>query len=157
MASKWNGKQCPICNEGTLRDGKIKRQLEYRGQTYEFTTKGAFCDYCHDGFPEHDAREEAAWLAFRDHVDAEEIAELTRIRKKLGLTQQEAARLAGGGKNAFSRYERGQAKPVAAVINLFRLLDKYPALLNELKAASAKASAQGKPAPRRKARELAAA
>ena len=24
MASKWNGKQCPLCNEGTLRDGKIK-------------------------------------------------------------------------------------------------------------------------------------
>ena len=74
-------------------------------------------------------------LAFRDRVDAEEIAELTRIRKKLKLTQQEAAKLAGGGKNAFSRYERGQAKPVAAVINLFRLLDKHPALLKELRAA----------------------
>jgi len=85
-------------------------------------------------FPEHDAREESAWIAFRDRVDADEMAELARIRKKLKLTQQEAARLAGGGKNAFSRYERGQAKPVAAVVNLFRLLDRHPDLLQELKA-----------------------
>lgn len=59
--------------------------------------------------------------------------ELTRIRKKLKLTQQEAAQLAGGGKNAFSRYERGEAKPVAAVMNLFRLLDHHPELLRELR------------------------
>lgn len=134
MASKWNGKKCPLCFEGTLHDGKRKQQLEYRGRVYEYTAKGAFCNHCNDGFPEHDAREEAAWAAFRDRVDAEEVAELARIRKKLGLTQQEAAILAGGGKNAFSRYERGQAKPVAAVINLFRLLDRHPDLLRELKA-----------------------
>ena len=73
-------------------------------------------------------------MSFRERVDAEEIANLTRIRKKLKLTQQEAAKLAGGGKNAFSRYERGQAKPVAAVINLFRLLDRHPNLLREIKA-----------------------
>ncbi|MFA7268727.1 MAG: type II toxin-antitoxin system MqsA family antitoxin [Sterolibacterium sp.] len=136
MASKWNGKTCPLCFEGTLKDGKQKQSLEYRGRSYEYTAKGAFCNHCHDGFPEHDAREEAAWVAFRDSVDAEEIAELARIRKKLKLTQQEAAKLAGGGKNAFSRYERGQAKPVAAVLNLFRLLDKHPQLLKELRAES---------------------
>lgn len=134
MASKWNGKTCPLCFEGTLRDGKRKRQLEYRGQVYEYMARGAFCNHCNDGFAVHDAREEAAWATFRDRVDAEEVAELGRIRKKLGLTQQEAARLAGGGKNAFSRYERGQAKPVAAVINLFRLLDRHPDLLRELTA-----------------------
>lgn len=137
MASKWNGKECPQCFEGTLKDGKQKQALEYRGRSYEYTAKGAFCNHCHDGFPEHDAREESAWMAFRDRVDAEEIAELARIRKKLKLTQQEAAKLAGGGKNAFSRYERGQAKPVAAVLNLFRLLDKHPQLLKELRAESA--------------------
>lgn len=137
MASKWNGKECPLCFEGTLKDGKQKQNLEYRRHFYEYTAKGAFCNHCHDGFPEHDAREESAWMAFRDRVDSEEIAELSRIRKKLKLTQQEAARLAGGGKNAFSRYERGQAKPVAAVVNLFRLLDKHPQLLKELQAGSA--------------------
>jgi HTH-type transcriptional regulator/antitoxin MqsA len=58
--------------------------------------------------------------------------EIRRIRTKLGLSQVQAAKLTGGGHNAFSRYERGEATPLPAVINLLRLLDKYPALLKEL-------------------------
>lgn len=133
MASKWNGKPCHLCGAGMLHDGVKTITQEYKGRAFSSETRGAFCDHCADGFVEFEAAEEAAWLAFRDRVDAEESAELIRIRKKLKLTQAEAARLAGGGKNAFSRYERGQAKPVAAVINLFRLLDHHPELLSELK------------------------
>jgi HTH-type transcriptional regulator/antitoxin MqsA len=58
--------------------------------------------------------------------------ELRRIREKLGLTQAAAARLTGGGHNAFSRYERGEVTPLPAVSNLFRLLDRHPDLLKEL-------------------------
>lgn len=133
MASKWDGKPCHLCGTGTLRDGVKTITQEYEGRLFSAETRGAFCDHCADGFVEFEAAEETAWLVFRDRVDAEEAAELIRIRKKLKLTQAEAARLAGGGKNAFSRYERGQAKPVAAVINLFRLLDHHPELLSELK------------------------
>ena len=79
-----------------------------------------------------DSRQDKAWLAFREKVDAHEAAELSRIRKKLKLTQMQAGQLAGGGKNAFSRYERGHAKPVSAVVNLSRLLDRHPELLGEL-------------------------
>lgn len=132
MASKWDGKPCPLCTEGVLHDGEKPQRLEYRGRVYEYTAHGAFCDHCGDGFPAHDPKEEAAWHAFRDQVDAESGAELARIRKKLKLTQQAAAKLTGGGKNAFSRYERGEAKPMPAVVNLFRLLDQHPELLKEL-------------------------
>ena len=65
-------------------------------------------------------------------IDSKEAAELARIRKKLKLTQQEAALLTGGGRNAFSRYERGKAKPLQSVNNLFKLLDKHPELLDEI-------------------------
>lgn len=133
MASKWNNKPCPLCSEGTLHDVTQKKTLEYRGHLYEYKVAGAFCDHCHDGFPGHDEQEEAAWKSFRDKVDAYEAYELARIRKKLKLTQQEAAKIAGGGHNAFSRYERGEAKPVQAVINLFKLLDHHPDLLRELR------------------------
>ncbi|HVA65276.1 MAG TPA: type II toxin-antitoxin system MqsA family antitoxin [Terriglobales bacterium] len=61
-----------------------------------------------------------------------ERAEIRRIRRKLGLSQAAAARLTGGGHNAFSRYERGEAVPLPAVVNLFKLLDKHPSLLKEL-------------------------
>jgi len=44
----------------------------------------------------------------------------------------QAANLIGGGHNVFSRYERGDARPLPAVMNLFRLLDHHPELLKEL-------------------------
>ena len=58
--------------------------------------------------------------------------EIRRIRRKLGLSQVAAARLTGGGHNAFSRYERGEVAPLPAVVNLFRILDKHPELLKDL-------------------------
>ena len=67
-----------------------------------------------------------------DHLQAAERAFLMAVRKRLKMTQQQAARLTGGGKNAFSLYERGEAKPMPAVVNLFRLLDRHPELLKEL-------------------------
>ena len=48
-------------------------------------------------------------------------------------SRAEAAILTGGGKNAFSRYERGEARPLAAGVNLFKLLDKHPELLKEIR------------------------
>lgn len=132
MASKWNGTPCPLCGVGTLHDGTKTVTQDYKGHRYTSEARGAFCNHCADGFIEFDTAEEAEWLVFRNRVDAVEAAELVRIRKKLKLTQVQAAQLAGGGKNAFSRYERGQAKPVAAVVNLFRLLDRHPELLKEL-------------------------
>lgn len=133
MASQWNNQVCELCTEGVLHDGIKTVEQRYKGQIFTSQVRGAFCDHCDDGFVEYDESEENAWLAFRNQVDAEQAAELARIRKKLRLTQQEAAQLTGGGKNAFSRYERGQAKPLAAVVHLFRLLDKHPDLLGELR------------------------
>jgi HTH-type transcriptional regulator / antitoxin MqsA len=70
--------------------------------------------------------------AFMKQVNEEEAKELARIRKKLKLTQQQTANLTGGGHNAFSRFERGDSRPLPAVMNLFRLLDHHPELLKEL-------------------------
>ena len=136
MATKWNNMPCPLCAEGTLHDDNKQKSVEYRSRHYNYEVTGAFCDHCHDGFPVHDESEETDWKAFRDQVDKNEAAELARIRKKLKLTQQEAARIAGGGHNAFSRYQRGETKPVQAVLNLFRLLDHHPDLLKELREGS---------------------
>ncbi len=135
--SKWSGQVCPLCGEGTLFGGVKVISQKYKGKVFTSNSRGAFCNHCGDGFVEPDAKEELAWLAFRDQVDVHGATELVRIRKKLKLTQLEAAQLAGGGKNAFSRYERGQTRPVAAVINLFRLLDRHPELLKEIEDSAA--------------------
>ncbi|MBC8438905.1 MAG: type II toxin-antitoxin system MqsA family antitoxin [Deltaproteobacteria bacterium] len=96
--------------------------------------KGWHCFNC--GEVEFDAGEGVRFAEaikqLAKEVDAKEAAELARIRKKLKLTQQQAALLTGGGPNAFSRYERGKAKPLQSVTNLFKLLDNHPDLLDEI-------------------------
>ena len=92
------------------------------------------CEAC--GEVEFDAESAQRYAAAGDELvlrDREwQSKEIRRIRRKLGLSQVAAARLTGGGHNAFSRYERGEAAPLPAVIHLFRLLDKHPELLKEL-------------------------
>ena len=94
------------------------------------------CDPC--GEVEFDAESARLYAAAGDELVLRErkrqSQEIRRIRKKLGLSQVAAARLTGGGHNAFSRYERGEAAPMPAVVNLFRLLDKHPELLKDLQA-----------------------
>ena len=53
-------------------------------------------------------------------------------RQSKKANQTAAARLTGGGHDAFSRYERGEVAPLPAAVNLFRLLDKHPELLKDL-------------------------
>jgi HTH-type transcriptional regulator/antitoxin MqsA len=53
--------------------------------------------------------------------------EIQHIRKDvLKLTQEEASRIFGGGRNGFSRYERGETKPLTAVSNLLKILERHP-------------------------------
>ena len=61
--------------------------------------------------------------------------ELRRIRKKLGLNQSEASAITGGGHNAFSRYENGKVSPPPAVLNLFRMLERHPDDIKQLRRA----------------------
>ena len=52
--------------------------------------------------------------------------QIRAIRKRLGLSQAEAARLMGGGANAFSKYERGEVTQSVAMNQLLRVLDALP-------------------------------
>lgn len=111
--------------------------IEHGGITAEVKElSGWRCEAC--GEVEFDPDSARRYAAAGDELVLRErerqSREIRRIRKKLGLSQAAAARLTGGGHNAFSRYERGEATPLPAVINLFRLLDKHPELLQELAA-----------------------
>ena len=58
--------------------------------------------------------------------------EVKVIREKLGLTQAEAGKIFGGGVNAFSRYERGAAKPSTQMRKLLKIAERHPELVKEL-------------------------
>ncbi len=76
----------------------------------------------------------AALDAVRAQVDADTAAALRATRKKLGLRQVEAGKLFGGGSSAFSEYERCKTQPHKSTVLLFKLLDKHPELLDEIRA-----------------------
>ena len=92
------------------------------------------CDGCDD--VEFDAASATRYAQASDELVVaarkRQAENLKRARKKLRLTQTAAAQLTGGGHNAFSRYESGIASPMPAVVNLFKLLERHPELLQEL-------------------------
>ena len=98
--------------------------------------------------PDSAARYAAAGDALIVQARARQAKDLTRIRTRLGLTQEGAALLTGGGHNAFSRYERGEVPPMPAVLNLFKLLDRHPDLLAELETRGAARPGRPKATPR---------
>ncbi|MFI8716654.1 type II TA system antitoxin MqsA family protein [Stenotrophomonas sp. NPDC077464] len=132
--------QCPSC-------GALDSLVAFAGglplasghRTIEVThLTGQRCEQCGEAFLDDpsQARYVAAADALVDQVRREAGAELRRVRRKLRLSQHEAAAITGGGPNAFSRYETGKAQPVAAVFNLFHLLDRHPDLLEEIREAA---------------------
>ncbi|MCR4303476.1 MAG: type II toxin-antitoxin system MqsA family antitoxin [Gallionella sp.] len=131
------GHLCLNCEQADMVRRKKDAVIAYRGhQATVRALDGWHCPACGEiEFAGKEGERYAQTLEkLRLKVDAEEAAELARIRKKLGLSQRRAAEIAGGGVNAFSRYENGKARPVAAVVNLFRLLDKHPELMDEIAA-----------------------
>lgn len=125
---------CVQCGAGDMAHDVRDLPFEYRGRkTVIPGVAGWFCSHCGEIYLNDAAAYSDAIDKFADSIDAEEAAELARVRRKLKLTQVEAARLTGGGPNAFSRYEHGKAKPLPAVVNLFKLLDRHPELLEELR------------------------
>ncbi len=130
-------RKCLYCNSGKLmtRFAGESFNIEYAGHSARVDgLSGWRCSSC--GEVEFDASSARRYAAAGDTLVLRERErqghEIRRIRRKLGLTQREAAQLTGGGHNAFSRYERGEATPLPAVLNLLRLLDKHPHLLADL-------------------------
>lgn len=127
---------CLNCEKADMVRGKKDKVVEYRGKKITIAAvDGWHCPACGEcEFARGEGKRYAAAVEqLRAEIDKQESAELARIRKKLKLSQKEAAAIAGGGVNAFSRYEHGKSKPVAAVVNLFRILDKHPELVDEIR------------------------
>lgn len=53
-------------------------------------------------------------------------ARVKTIRKQLGLTQEEAGTIIGGGKRAFQKYESGRTPPSDAAVGLLEVLARHP-------------------------------
>ncbi len=106
----------------TLSVGSLAREVEVPGWYPEG-----------DGDSIHSGAElqaiDQAYLELR----AAYAARVKAVRKKLGLTQEEAGRIIGGGRRAFQKYERGTMQPSEAAIGLIEILDRHPEQVTTLR------------------------
>lgn len=131
--------KCPVCGAAELVHDTRDLLHTYKGETTVIAAvTGDFCPACAESIL--DAAESSRVMhemrAFSKQVNASIVDPvfIMNVRKKLDLDQREAAEIFGGGINAFSRYENGKTKPPLALVKLFRLLDRHPDLLDEVRA-----------------------
>ncbi len=132
--------KCPNCGAAELVRDTRDMPYIYKGETSVIAqVVGDWCPACGEGVfdAEVSRRVSVAMKTFGKQVNAAIVdpAFISAVRKKLHLDQQEAAEIFGGGANAFSRYENGKTKPPLALIKLFKVLDRHPDLLAEVRAA----------------------
>jgi HTH-type transcriptional regulator/antitoxin MqsA len=132
--------KCPVCGAAELIHDTRDLPYTYKGETTVIPlVTGDFCSACAESIL--DAAESNRVMremrVFSKQVNAAIVDPgfIADVRKKLDLDQREAAEIFGGGVNAFSRYENGKTKPPLALVKLFKLLDRHPDLLNEVRAA----------------------
>ena len=130
--------KCPSCAVGKLVHDTRDMPYTYKGESTLIPgVTGDFCPSCGETILDaaESARTNAAMLEFNKRVNVSIFDPdfIASVRKKLALDQREAAELFGGGANAFSRYENGKTKPPLALVKLFKLLDRHPDLLNEIR------------------------
>ena len=131
--------KCPICGLAELMRDTRDLPYVYKGEsTILPEVTGDFCPACGESLLDgvESRRTMNLMLEFNREVNASivDLGFITGVRKKLALDQRQAAELFGGGVNAFSRYENGRTKPPLALVQLFRLLDRHPELLDEIRA-----------------------
>lgn len=121
----------------TLHRGVQPFDVSYRGQTITLDLPGYYnpedtTDAVHVGDDMVVSDEALRELKRRvDGLPAPD--EIRKIRAKLKLSQREAGELFKVGENAFDKYERGLIEPSGPTIQLMKLLNRHPELLNELR------------------------
>ena len=130
--------KCPVCGAAELIHDTRDLPYTYKGETTTIPSVTAdFCSACDESITDMMETERVMreMQAFNKQVNAAIVdpAFIIKVRKKLDLGQREAAEIFGGGINAFSRYENGKTKPPLALVQLFKLLDRHPDLLNEVR------------------------
>lgn len=130
--------ECPVCGAAQLIHDTRDLPYTYKGETTVIPAVTAdICPACGESITDMAETERVMreMQAFNKQVNAAIVdpAFIVSVRKKLALGQREAAEIFGGGVNAFSRYENGKTKPPLALVKLFKLLDRHPDLLNEVR------------------------
>jgi HTH-type transcriptional regulator/antitoxin MqsA len=137
----------PVCPEtgAPMRRNVRPMTLTYKGSSITFDMPGWYSDTSEESIHTGaDMRISDRMLnLLKARADGLlEPTEIRRIRKKLGLSQEEAGRLIGGGPRAFQKYEGGELLPSRAISSALTLLDHEPSGLKVLRRRQIEPAAQ---------------
>ena len=127
---------CPVCDEGLLSLSTFSDVFKHNAGSVEVRDlECCVCDRCgadpvltfqiaRNQLKISDAKRRALGFLSGEEIKA--------LRKRLGITQREAAERFGGGPNSFSKYERGEVIQSESMDKLLRLMDEYLLLKQEV-------------------------
>ncbi|HAI70270.1 MAG TPA: hypothetical protein DCM38_12645 [Gammaproteobacteria bacterium] len=128
---------CPVCEKGEIIFKKGPSSFCYKG--HDFTLEDLeYCECLACQYeiilPEQSTRNEARIRDEHRKIDGLLTrAEISELRKRLKITQNQAAQIFGERVNAFSKYESGEATQNQAMDKLMKLALNVPQCFEELR------------------------
>ncbi|MFS7382534.1 type II toxin-antitoxin system MqsA family antitoxin [Rahnella inusitata] len=140
-------KPCPICGAGHLTRQSIAETITYKGITEDYLHVFSVCDVCR--VEQADAEEmklnKRSVIKAKKMIDGLLTGEEVRdIRKNWCISQDDAARIFGGGPKAFSKYENDDVSQAESMDKLIRLAVDFPEVFARLKEQSGLTKYKGK-------------
>jgi HTH-type transcriptional regulator/antitoxin MqsA len=126
---------CVVCKSEDIKSMTAVETVLYKGNELQIPLEYSVCNGCGREFvPKPQIlRGEIAFRSAKKKFDGLLSSEaIARARKKLAITQEQASLIFGGGKNAFSKYERGEVSQSVAMDNLVRVCLKHKQVFREL-------------------------
>ena len=126
---------CKLCKSENVSDYAEAEEISYKGNALQVSIVYSLCSNCDREFiskPQILQNEAALRAAKKDYDGLLSSEEIIRARRTLSLTQEQASRVFGGGRNAFSKYERGEVSQSVAMDKLIRICLNHREIFHEL-------------------------
>lgn len=127
---------CPDCESEAVEEVTFSSAIPYGDSVIDVPKrKMSICGSCGCEFvnPEQNRyNDKAVNDARRAHDGLLSSTDIRAIREQLGINQNQASRMFGGGRNAFSKYENGIINQSLSMDRLLRVASKYTYVATEL-------------------------
>jgi HTH-type transcriptional regulator/antitoxin MqsA len=126
---------CKICKSKDVVVAQTDEVISYKCVTLNVPMAYSICLNCNREFITVEQilqNDKAIRDAKKAHDGLFTSVEIAKARKQLGLTQEQASLVFGGGRNAFSKYERCEVSQSVAMDKLIKQALKHPMVLHDL-------------------------
>lgn len=127
--------RCPVCRSVDVASTTYQREFHPHGKAVTVTLLTSRCASCEAKFTSAAQHEENLVRLKARKVEYDGLLlgeEIFALRRRYGITQQQAAKVFGKGKIAFSRYENETSYPDDSTTKLLKLAIQKPDVLKLL-------------------------